>query len=322
MITDEECPRKLHADVCPLLNRVNHGDSNDIMRRIPSKSVDVVVTDPPYGIDFKTGFRTTNMIQTAQGIANDGADNVEMLQVHANELGRITKPDAHVYWFTRWDKAGDHSKLLENAGFKVKNHLVWKKNNWSMGDLKGAYAGQYETIIFAQKGNKPLNCVPTADGRLNKHGNPEICRHADVLEFNRVGSGKAMMHNHQKPTDLLEFLITKSSQPGDVVFDGFLGSGSTAVAAQTLDRNWIGIELDSEIAKLAVSRLEATPLPVSALSTNEAYDRCVALWKKYATEDRDRQPPEKRKSDAEIAHEAASKCDNSHRLSNIANKSI
>jgi DNA modification methylase len=117
------------------------------------------------------------------------------------------------------------------------------KNNWSMGDLKGAYAGQYETILFCQKGRKILNEI---DG---------IKRHSDILQFDRVPPNK-LNHSHEKPTDLIEFLIKKSSFVNDVVFDCFLGSGTTAVSCINTNRNFIGIEKDWDYCVVANKRIE------------------------------------------------------------------
>src|SRR5690625_5680060 len=100
-----------------------------------------------------------------------------------------------------------------------------------MGDLQGAYAGQYEVILFAQKGRRILNEV---DGKK---------RHPDVLEFDRIPSTR-LRHSHEKPEDLIEFLIRKSSNEGEIILDPFAGSGTTAAVAKRLGRSFITIELD------------------------------------------------------------------------------
>ena len=117
--------------------------------------------------------------------------------------------------------------------------MIWVKNNWTAGDLKGAYAKQTEFIIYAVKGRHILN------GK----------RDSDVLHYNRV-VGKNQLHQNQKPVDLLEYLIGKSSDENDTVLDCFMGSGSTGVACKNLNRNFIGIELDEEFYDMAVKRLE------------------------------------------------------------------
>lgn len=211
------------------------------MREIEDCSVDLVVTDPPYGIDFRSGHRQKSELKSIEGILNDGKDNTEFLSGVIDELNRVMKDNSHIYWFTRWDRIQHQMPLLERY-FNVKNAIVWKKNNWSMGDLQGAYAGQYEVILFAQKGRRILNEV---EGRK---------RHPDVLEFDRVPASR-LRHSHEKPEDLIEFLIRKSSNEGELVLDPFAGSGTTAAVAKRLNRDYITIELDEDFAKIAGDRI-------------------------------------------------------------------
>ncbi len=224
-----------------LLNRVTHGDCLDIMKRIPDESVDLVVADPPYGINFRSNHRKQSRLKSVDGIYNDGGGNTEFLAEVIADIDRVLKPNSHIYWFTRWDRIHLQLPVLQKH-FNVKNSIVWMKNNWSMGDLTGSYAGQYETIIFAQKGRRALNEV---DDRK---------RHADILQFDRVPSGK-LRHSHEKPEDLIEFLIKKSSNIGDIVFDPFGGSGTTAVCAKRLGRDFVITELDYEYVEISNRRI-------------------------------------------------------------------
>lgn len=217
------------------------GDCISELKKLDVASIDLVVTDPPYGIDFRSGYRHKSELKSIEGIFNDGKDNTGFLSEVIDELNRVMKDDSHIYWFTRWDRIQHQMPLLERY-FNVNNAIVWKKNNWSMGDLQGAYAGQYEVILFAQKGRRILNEV---DGRK---------RHPDVLEFDRVPASR-LRHSHEKPEDLIEFLIRKSSNEGELVLDPFAGSGTTAAVAKRLNRDYITIELDEDFAKIAEDRI-------------------------------------------------------------------
>jgi site-specific DNA-methyltransferase (adenine-specific) len=225
------------------LNRIYQRDCIDGMRMIPDGSIDLAIVDPPYGIDFSSNHRKTSVLKTTDGIANDGTDNTDFLSVVIDELQRVLKPNSHIYWFTRWDRIYLQQPLIERH-FKLKNALVWMKNNWSMGDLTGAYAGQYESILYAQKGRRVLNEV---DGRS---------RHADILQYNRVASGK-LRHSHEKPEELIEFLIRKSSNVGDIVISPFCGSGTDCVAAAKTGRKFISFELDRDHIETANKRLDS-----------------------------------------------------------------
>lgn len=106
-----------------------------------------------------------------------------------------------------------------------------------MGDLKGSYAPKYEMIIFAHKGRKLLNGF----------------RYADIIKASRTGNKN---HPTEKPVDLLETFIKNSSDENAVVFDGFMGSGSTGVACVNLKRNFIGMEIEEKYFKIAKERIE------------------------------------------------------------------
>jgi DNA modification methylase len=219
----------------------------NILPKLKSNVFDLVITDPPYGIEYNTGYREHSTIFGQNGVTGDNADNLPFLNEVLKQLDRVTKADAHIYWFSHWSKAGIHDELLEENGFKVKNHLIWIKNNWSMGDLHSAYANQYEVIIFGVKGNK----------QLNELGGLE--RHTDILQFDRV-SGEELKHSCQKPLMLMKFLMEKSSNTGDWVLDPFLGTGTTSVAAKVLERNCLGIEIEQKLCELANERISKVDL--------------------------------------------------------------
>ncbi|MCY7819019.1 DNA-methyltransferase [Bacillus inaquosorum] len=223
------------------LNRVYHQDCIEGMKMLPEQSVDLIVTDPPYGINFYSNQRKKNKLKSAKGILNDGHDNTAFLSMVIQEMDRVLKPDSHVYWFTRWDRIYLQYPLL-NQYFKMKNALVWMKNGHSMGDTKGSYASQYESILFGHKGRRYLN---EYQGRK---------RHTDILQFDRVSPSK-LLHSHEKPESLIKFLIAKSSIKGEIILDPFCGSGTTAATAKKLGRNFITFELDKDSAEIANKRL-------------------------------------------------------------------
>lgn len=121
--------------------------------------------------------------------------------------------------------------------FKLKNILVWVKNNHGSGDLQASYAPKYEFILYGNKGRRKF----------------ENGRKEDVLFYNKT---KNELHPTQKPVDLLEFLINNSSIENDNILDPFMGSGSTGVACQNTNRNFIGFELDEHYFQIAKERLD------------------------------------------------------------------
>jgi DNA modification methylase len=116
-----------------------------------------------------------------------------------------------------------------------KNMIVWKKNNWSMGDLSGSFAGQHELILFASKGK------PKIIGK----------RDTDIWSFDRE---PPKLHPTMKPVDLIIFALSKW-QSGKVL-DLFLGSGSTLIACEKTNRKCYGMELDPHYCDVIIKRWE------------------------------------------------------------------
>lgn len=214
-----------------------YGDCVELMKNIPDKSIDLIVTDPPYLIKYKTNYRKDKNHDFCSEILND--DNYDLISNYIKQCYRILKDDTAMYMFCNCDRVDFFKQQLEKAGFKIKNMIIWVKNNWTAGDLKAQFGKQYEIIFLVNKGRKCFNGS----------------RITDVWNFNRV-AGKNQLHQNQKPIDLLEQCILKHSNENDIVFDGFMGSGSTGVAALNLGRNFIGIELNENYFNIAKNRIE------------------------------------------------------------------
>ena len=212
-------------------------DCLNIMKQIENESIDLMVTDPPYLIKYKTNHRKNKYHDFCSEILND--DNEQLIIDYIRECYRILKNNTAMYMFCNCDKVDFFKKELENAGFKIKNMIIWVKNNWTAGDLKAQFGKQYEIIFLVNKGRKCFN------GK----------RITDVWMFDRI-SGKKQLHQNQKPVDLLKQCILKHSDENDIIFDGFMGSGSTCVACIETNRKFIGVELDKKYFEIAKERIE------------------------------------------------------------------
>jgi len=207
------------------------GDCLERMKEIESGSVDMVLTDPPYGMDFQSNHRKEKYSK----IKNDKC--LSWIDVWVDELFRVSADNTAHYVFCSFHNIDKFKQGLEKK-FKIKNMLVWEKNNTSMGDLKADFAPKYEMIIFIQKGRRFIN------GK----------RDPNILKFNRTGN---KLHPTQKPVDLMQYLLEKFSDEGATILDPFMGSGSTGVAAKNLNRKFIGIEMDETYFKIAQDRIDA-----------------------------------------------------------------
>ena len=196
--------------------------------------VDLICTDPPYLMNYKTNRRKDKTHDFCKPIAND--TNFELIKDIMPLLFELLNQGGAIYMFCNANYI-DYFKQQIEQHFALKNILIWVKNNWSAGDLKGAYAKQTEFILYAVKGRHILNGA----------------RDTDTLYYNRV-VGNMQLHQNQKPVDLCKYLINKSSNENDTVLDCFMGSGSTGVACLQTNRNFIGIELEEKYYNIAKKR--------------------------------------------------------------------
>ena len=164
---------------------------------------------------------------------------IQLLNCYFTECYRVLKENTGIYVFCSSKTEKTFESLIELAGFTIKNRIVWVKNNHTAGDLKAQYGQKYEIIIYANK------------GRCEIKGK----RLTDVWMYDRV-SGSSLVHQNQKPVSLIEQCITKSSSVGDLVLDGFMGSGTTAVSCLNTRRNFIGFEVDEEYYGIALDRID------------------------------------------------------------------
>ena len=211
------------------INLLN-GDCFELLKDIPDESINMILTDPPYGMSFQSDYRKIKYEKIK------GDSNLDWLDDFVDEIYRVSKPNTAHYVFCSFHHIDKFKQAIEKK-FKVKNILTWVKNNTSMGDLKGDFAPKTEFIIFFHKGRKLIN------GK----------RDPNVLEFKKT---RNELHPTQKPVDMTEYMIGKFSDEGDVILDPFMGSGTTGVACKNLKRNFIGMELDDDYFNIAKERIE------------------------------------------------------------------
>lgn len=210
---------------------LRHGDCLEIMKSMPNDSVNMILTDPPYGINYSSNRRTkTEKFDT---LKNDCNDNRLLAY---SDFARILKNNSVAIVFASWKNSVVDIQELQKY-FDIKNIIVWFKGGGGIGDLKHTLSTDYELAIVCHKGKCRLR------GK----------REGSVWKFNKVNPSK-MLHPTEKPTDLLAHMIEKYTDENDVVFDPFMGSGSTGVAAAKTKRNFIGIELDDKYFEIAKRR--------------------------------------------------------------------
>jgi site-specific DNA-methyltransferase (adenine-specific) len=224
------------------LNKIYNTDALSKMDEMIKEGikVDLLITDPPYkvvsggGGDGANSKRPRGMLQRHDGKLFDYM-NIKISD-WMPKVYQILKEGSHAYIFTNVLNLTEMLNEAEKAGFKLHNLLVWKKNNCTPSQY---YMKNGEYILFLRKGKAKW---------INDIGGSKT-----VNEFNNVIGNK--VHPTEKPIDLLKFYINNSTNEGDLVFDPFLGGGSTAVAAIETKRNYLGFEIDEEYFKIAENRI-------------------------------------------------------------------
>ena len=251
------------------MNKIyNH--SSESMMEIPDKSVSLMVTSPPYNINIQYGQKWEGGRQVqSKGVKN--ADNLEesayraMLANVIEETKRVLKDDGQI-WFNiknRYDKGVITPPFWVLDYFSdmyLKNIIIWNFD-WG-GSTSKRFCSRYEYVFFftKQKDNYTFNLddvkIPALNYRPDRYKS-QLKNPTDVWRISMVSgnSPERTEHPAQYPEELIERIIKVGSNPGDVILDPFMGSGTTAVVAKRLGREYVGYELEQEYIKIAEERL-------------------------------------------------------------------
>jgi site-specific DNA-methyltransferase (adenine-specific) len=242
------------------VNRIHGGDSIAGMKRLPSRSVDLVVTDPPFAIEFKA--RRANYHRTASRVM-EGYGEVPQEHYYdftlawMREAHRLLKATGSMYVFSGWNNLKDILAALEAAGFTVVNHLIWKYQ-FGVATRRRFVASHYH-CLYACKDDKRRRFYPSARfDATARDGQGRSLRYRDMEDVWTIK--REYWHGDKKtptklPRELLEKILAYSSRKGDVVLDPFLGSGQVAVVSKALGRKYVGFEIVKEYAEFARQRL-------------------------------------------------------------------
>lgn len=205
---------------------IHRGDCINIMAGLPAGSIDFILTDPPYLVNYRG--------RDGRTVIND--DNDAWLKPAFSQMHRVLKPDAFCLSFYGWNYIERFMSAWKEAGFIPAEHFVFRKRYASSARFARRH---HEQAFLLVKGRPPPPAQPLDD----------------IRDDWRYTGNK--LHPTQKPLSALRPLIESLTKPGDTVMDPFCGSGSTLLAAKLCGRNYVGIELDAAHHATATERLAA-----------------------------------------------------------------
>ena len=246
-------------------NKILNGDCLRELKKIPSKTFDLVFADPPYNMQI--GKKLTRPDSSKVNGVNDKWDQFNSFKHYdafcknwLAESKRILKDNGSIWVIGSYHNIFRLGYHLQNLDYWLLNDVIWRKNN-PMPNFRGTrFTNAHETLIWASKNKKSkytfnyqsLKCL-NDDLQMRSDWTLPICNGKERLKRN----GKKI-HSTQKPEALLHRIILATTNKGDTVFDPFLGTGTTAVVSKKLGRNYYGVERDKKYFKAALDRISKT----------------------------------------------------------------
>ncbi len=210
---------------------VIQGDALSLLRSMPDNSVQAIIADPPYGVNYQSQWTGTERFKK---IANDKHPFIWWLY----DAYRVLAENHALVCFCDWRTQEAFRQAIEIAGFTVKSQVIWHRDWHGMGDLKGAFGPDHDVIWFATK------------GRFTFPG----ARPTSVFSYRRPAPTQ-IQHPNEKPVELMLRLVTALTVSGEIVLDPFCGSGVVGEACVRLSRRFIGFDLDPDYAALSDNRI-------------------------------------------------------------------
>ena len=246
-------------------NRIVNGNSLEILKTIPSKTFDLVFADPPYNMQIGDTLRRPDASKV-KGV-DDKWDQFHSFKHYDDfckawlvECKRVLKDNGSIWVIGSYHNIFRLGYHMQNLNYWLLNDVIWRKNN-PMPNFKGTrFTNAHETLLWASKSKKSkytfnyqsLKCL-NDDLQMRSDWMLPICSGRERLKKN----GKKV-HSTQKPEALLHRIILATSKKGDVICDPFLGTGTTAVVAKKLGRNYFGIEKENKYFEAANDRIDKT----------------------------------------------------------------
>ncbi len=239
------------------------------MKKLPSKKIDLIVTDPPFAIEFNATKQNYNRkaSRVMKGYNEiKKKDYYDFTRNWMEQAFRILKDSGSMYVFSGWNNLKDILSALDDVGFITINHIIWK---YQFGVVtKKKFVTSHYHCLYVCKNEKKRNFYPFV--RFSKTEKTEFGRSLhykdkeDVWDIKREYWTGDQKTPTKLPADLVKKILEYSSKKNDIVLDPFLGSGQVAMIAKQLNRKYVGFEIVKKYHDFAKKRLEKNLYRVKA----------------------------------------------------------
>ena len=248
------------------VNQILEGNCIDVMKSLPSGSVDAIFADPPYNLQLEGDLLRPNNTKVL-GVDNEWdrfdsfAEYDEFTYSWLSASRHALKDDGALWVIGSYHNIFRIGAILQDLGFWVLNDVIWRKSN-PMPNFRGKrFTNAHETLIWCSKGRQSKY---TFNYEAMKALNEDVQMRSDwVLPIctgsERIKKDGKKAHPTQKPESLLYRVILSSTKVGDIILDPFFGSGTTGAVARKLGRNFLGIEQDPDYIDIALRRIREIP---------------------------------------------------------------
>ena len=234
---------------------IYNSDCLDMFKNIEDNSIDLIITDPPYGVDFANNKEYDDSKKTV----------FNQYEKWLKEMYRVLKENSHIYIFIPTLEVDKWVSKVKEI-FKFNNLLAFQTHNTNRY-IKNNFSFDLQLVIYASKGKakrlNKVNWIPTSESWLkdkrNKNKNPYTYKYPSFIKYIKANEKnnafKKSFHGNIKNLELIKIFILLSSQENEIILDPFLGSGTTAIAAKLTNRKFIGSEKNSNYFNLIIKRI-------------------------------------------------------------------
>ena len=268
-----------------MIDTIKQGDCVDLMAEMPDGCVDLVITDPPFAIDFQAMRQNYNRkgSRVLEGYNEVSAGDYQAFTIAwLSEATRLLKDSGSMYIFSGWNHLKEILTAIDECNLTTVNHLIWK---YQFGVVtKRKYVTSHYHCLFVCKDDKKRYFAPYCrfdkDAKTLNGGSAHYEDKEDVWTINREYWNGAIKTPTKLPAALIEKILDYSSRKGDLVMDPFLGSGQVAVVSKMKDRRYVGFEIVPKYYEFARSRLKSGQYLIREGKKSKKYDLSTPLTRK------------------------------------------